>query len=119
MQEQVPFAVALGIGALLAGTGLAVALLTRRAADGRLRRNALAGIRTRATLSSDEAWRTGHAAARGLSDAAGVVFVLSGLAVVAVRDAAGFAVVALVGAVLGTVLLLVAAWRAGRAVRSG
>jgi hypothetical protein len=41
-----------------------VAAIDRRAADGRLGRNAVAGIRTRATLRSDAAWRAGHAAAR-------------------------------------------------------
>ena len=37
--------------------------LARLAADGRLRLNDVAGIRTRSTKSSDAAWRAGHAAA--------------------------------------------------------
>src|SRR4051794_2175573 len=35
------------------------------AADGRLPRNHMAGIRTRATLRSDEAWSVAHTTAKG------------------------------------------------------
>ncbi|MCP4223694.1 MAG: SdpI family protein [Actinomycetia bacterium] len=36
--------------------------IARRAATGRLDRNGLAGIRTQATLASDQAWEVGHKA---------------------------------------------------------
>ena len=88
---------------------------SRRAADGRLRRNGVAGIRTRATLRSDAAWQAGHVAARGLSDASGAVFALSGLAALVLRAAALWAGAVLVGTVVATGLLLVAARRAGPA----
>ncbi|WP_186315317.1 SdpI family protein [Curtobacterium sp. BH-2-1-1] len=45
------------------GGAVLVMWLTWRAANGQLGRNDLAGIRTRVTMSSDEAWRTGHRAA--------------------------------------------------------
>lgn len=52
------FALALEVGA-----AVLVIWLTRRAANGSLARNDLAGVRTRITLSSDAAWRAGHRAA--------------------------------------------------------
>lgn len=112
-----PAAVALLLGLLMTGCGAAVSLVGRRAADGRLRRNAVAGIRIGATMRSDAAWRAGHAAARGASDVSGAVFVLTGLVGVAVRSAPWFAGVLLVGAHLGLAALLVGVRRAVVAAR--
>ena len=116
--ELVPLVPRLGIGLLLLLSGVAVAAVNRRAADGRLRRNALAGIRTRATLASDAAWVAGHVAARPLSDASAAVFAATGLLAALASRAALFAGVVLVGTVGATVLLLLAARSAGRAARS-
>lgn len=115
MDEQVPPAAALLVGALMLLTGAAVSGLARRAADGRLRRNGVAGIRTPATLRSDDAWQAGHEAARGLSDASGALFALSGLAALVLRPAPLWAGAVLVGTVVATELLLGAARRAGAA----
>ena len=52
------------VGVLLVGSGVLVITIAERAADGRLGANGWAGIRTRATRSSDEAWRLAHQAAR-------------------------------------------------------
>jgi hypothetical protein len=41
----------------------ACVFVTRQAAEGSINRNATAGIRTRYTQASDEAWTAGHAAA--------------------------------------------------------
>lgn len=94
--------------------------LTRRAADGRLGLNDLAGIRTRATKSSDEAWRVGHAAALPvLAPAVPVAVVVVVLAVAAQVLAGGmwgFAVGA-AGFVAEMVILLRSAWVADRAAR--
>lgn len=49
--------------ALEIGGAVLVVWLTWRAATGQLGRNDLAGVRTRVTMSSDDAWRTGHRAA--------------------------------------------------------
>ena len=103
---------------VLVGAGLLVASVTRRAADGRLPRNVLAGLRTTATLRSDEAWRAGHAAARSASDAAGAVFALSGVGALLLRSAPAFAAVVLGGTLGVLVLSVVAARRAGRAARA-
>ena len=49
--------------ALEMGVAILVTWLTWRAANGALGRNGLAGVRTRVTMSSDEAWQAGHRAA--------------------------------------------------------
>lgn len=55
--EVIPFLAGLGIITLTAQ------LLVGSMRSGSLRRNAVVGLRTSATLVSDEAWLTGHAAA--------------------------------------------------------
>jgi hypothetical protein len=115
VEERVPVAAALLVGILCLVTGAAVSVLNRRAADGRLGRNGVAGIRTPATMRSDAAWRAGHAAARGLSDVAAAVFALTGLAALVARDARWFAGAVLVGMTCGAAVLLVGARRAGSA----
>lgn len=47
-------------GITLVVAGRVVISVARRTADGRLGRNGLAGIRTKATRSSDEAWHAAH-----------------------------------------------------------
>ena len=114
-----PLAVALLLGRLMVGAGAVVSGVNRRAADGRLGRNAVAGIRIASTMRSDAAWRAGHAAAQGPTDASAAVFAATGLVAVLVRDAPWFAGVLLVGAHVGLGLLLVGVRRsvvaAGRA----
>lgn len=65
-QETVSWTAALGltvaVGLCMVVAGIAVIVISKRAADGRLGKNRLAGIRTRATLSSDEAWEAAHQA---------------------------------------------------------
>lgn len=116
--EEVPLAARIGVGLLLLLTGIAVAAVNRRAADGRLRRNALAGIRTGSTLASDGAWLAGHKAARPMSDVAGAAFALTGVAVALATRADALVAAALIGSGVGTVLLLVATRQAGRAARA-
>ena len=60
---------------LIADTGLAIiyAIFAVAARFGRPRRNPVAGVRTPATLSSDEAWRAGHRAAQPWFAAGAVV----------------------------------------------
>lgn len=48
------------IALVMLGTGLLLAWMARAAAAGRLKRNALAGIRTPSTMVSDEAWLAAH-----------------------------------------------------------
>ncbi|EYR62207.1 hypothetical protein N866_10720 [Actinotalea ferrariae CF5-4] len=119
-------------GVLLAGAVLlvvgavAVREVNRAAADGRLGPNRGAGFRTRATLSSPQAWQAGHQAGRTVTDVAGLVgAVLAAVAavVILVGGPPGLVLAAflasaaalLTGALVGGVL----AHRAARAVREG
>ena len=49
-----------GLGLLMVVSGIFVIRLARRAANGELERNGWAGIRTKATRASDEAWLVAH-----------------------------------------------------------
>ncbi|PZE64039.1 SdpI family protein [Curtobacterium sp. MCBD17_021] len=62
--------------ALEIGGAVLVTWLTWRAANGTLGRNDLAGVRTRVTMSSDDAWRTGHRAALRPTLISGAITVL-------------------------------------------
>jgi uncharacterized membrane protein len=110
---------------LLAGV---LQLVRTATASGRLERNGLVGIRTRATRRSDAAWDAGHLAAGPWLLAAAVTGCTAGLAALALAAAAAATArsgaVALVVALLGNgaVLVLVAAAartadRAARAVQ--
>lgn len=57
------WAIMLGTSLLLIGCAVLVIGIARRTADGRLGTNGWAGIRTKTTMSSDEAWLKAHQAA--------------------------------------------------------
>lgn len=107
------FALTLEIGA-----AVLVIWLTWKAANGSLPRNDLAGVRTRVTMSSDEAWRVGHRAALRPTVVAGILTVLWSLASIGLAPLRNpvsvlvAAAVLLVGALLSTPV-------AHRAVRRG
>lgn len=67
MESDLSWAVAavitLPVTAIMIFSGLFAKGLAERAADGRVGRNRLAGLRTPATLASDEAWSAGQQAA--------------------------------------------------------
>jgi hypothetical protein len=97
-------------------------VLAQLAGSGAIQRNATIGIRTRATLSSDGAWKAGHAAARGPALFAVVVLVVAGIAAFLVPAPSGWTGL---GGVAYTVLLMgfvvwlvVAADRAARGADS-
>jgi hypothetical protein len=112
VDEEVPMLAAVGLALLVGSSGVLVAVLSRRAADGRLGRNAYAGVRTASTMRSDAAWRAGHAAAVPLSDSAAVVFVISAFVALVMRQGNAFPLVLIGGSVVGTALLLLAARKA-------
>ncbi|SEF01134.1 SdpI family protein [Ruania alba] len=100
-------------GLLVVATGLLLVVLARRAAHGRIRRNPIAGIRTAATMASDEAWLAAHRAGESLTALGGWVFVATG-AVTTAGTRLGAAEVAWPAAVLiGGVLLALCAVVAG------
>ena len=101
----------------------ATAEVGRRAVAGTLPRNRLAGIRTRATLADDVAWRTAHRAGGPWLHRAGLAGLTVGLAAVPValvgseRAAAAVVVLAalvlVVGSVAAGVVGVAAAQRGG------
>lgn len=92
------------IAALMAAAGAAIIWTARAGASGRLRRNNWAGIRTRATLASDDAWLAAHQAARRPTEAGGWIAVVAGLAIMVLPAQTEIAIV--VGALGGSVLML-------------
>ncbi len=112
-------AVVLGVlmivsGGLLVGVGWA-------AATGRLRRNWFAGIRTTASMSSDEAWDACHRAGGRLMAAGGVASAVCGLPLLLrPSNAVGlaFVIVGLVAVLVMTIWAGVVGNRAAKAVMS-
>ena len=106
--------------ASLVGLSLLLGWISHASVHGGLDRNGLIGIRTRATMASDEAWRAGHRAAAssvgaaawtsGVAGLAGGVLAVAGSELAVALVAAGYA--ALIG------FTVVAAVRAGRAARA-
>lgn len=82
----------------------------------RLPRNGLAGVRTRSTMRSDEAFRVANKVAAPLSGAGGAVMILGGaLAVVLPRHVAPGSLFG--GVVIGAVLCVIGAMQGVRACR--
>lgn len=109
----IPLAAGLACLALLLGS------LVGAAAGGSLPRNAMVGIRTRATKASDAAWSAGHRAAAPVlkaSVAVAVVFAVVTLAAGTLSDDWAFAV-GMTGMAATVALLLVATARANSAAR--
>ncbi|MFC3849672.1 SdpI family protein [Corynebacterium hansenii] len=72
--------VSLVMFAVMAGAGLSLMWIARSAASGKLKRNTVAGIRTRKTMASEEAWRAAHVRAKTPTLVAGIVSLLGGVA---------------------------------------
>lgn len=88
---------------------LLAAVLTELAARGKVKRNALAGIRTRATRSSDAAWAAAHRAALGTIWIGFVVSAVAGVGALVTDGAVALScavAVALILAVTVTVSLV-------------
>lgn len=98
--------------------GLALMRIGRRATQGTLGRNAIAGIRTRATMRSDAAWEAGHRAGGGLMIPAGALFVVAGLALLT-RPSNSVGTTITMGVTVGVlVVAVVSTRRANRAARA-
>ena len=110
---------AIVLGFVLVVAGAVVWIIAVRTADGRIGPNPLAGIRTRATMSSPEAWRAAHQAGLGPTRLGGGCSILAGVALVAWRpgDGATSAVV-LVSAAAVLAFVLYGAWLGQRAAKS-
>ena len=106
--------------ASLVSLGLLLGWAARASRTGTLERNALVGIRTRATMASDKAWHTGHRAAAPMLGAAAWASVVTGLlgTVTAVTGSWIAAVAVSVGYGALLVMLGLATAHAGRAARA-
>lgn len=101
------------VAAALVIGGIAQLIVTSRAASGRLGRNRFAGIRTRATMLTDDNWLEAHKAARSYGMRSGQAFLASGLVVPVARVGQ---LLALAGVGFGIVCLYLSTRAAVRAV---
>ena len=85
----VVFGLMVGIGLLVVLSGVLVIRIARRAANGDLERNRWAGIRTKATTASDEAWLVAHRVGLAKSVLAGRLLAGSGVMAAALGLAIG------------------------------
>lgn len=105
------------LAVVMIASGILALWLSRATASGRVRRNQIAGIRTRATLASDAAWLAAHRRAQPLTAAAGWCAIAAGSVALVPVPMPAVVVAVLVGAIAMIVLTLCAAAVGGRAAR--
>ena len=98
--------------------GIALMVLGLMARSGRLTRQMVVGLRTQATLASDEAWRAGNQAAAGWVIGAGVVLLAGGTAVMLIESEEVGGVVALIAVAIMLIPLVIGYRRGQAAARS-
>jgi SdpI/YfhL protein family len=77
----------ISVGVLIVLTGLLMIWLSVRMQRGRLSRNSIAGVRTRSTMRSEDAFRIANKAAAPFTAAGGVFFMAGGVATAILRPA--------------------------------
>lgn len=108
------------LGLVLLVAGVVLLFIGRKQKAGTLKRNWLAGLRTRETMRSDAAWYAAHEATAGLVTAAGVAQVLAGAAVLVVQPTGDGAIAALVlGGAAVTLGLVLGAGVRGHRIAAG
>lgn len=103
--------------AMVAG-GIALIVLGALARAGRLTRQSVVGLRTEATMASDEAWRAAHETGASWVIGAGVVLLVGGLAVMLTASETMGGLVALVVVALMLIPLAIGFQRGQAAARS-
>lgn len=76
-----PLKVRIVLSIVMAASGLLVMWMAQAAASGQLKRNDIAGIRTPSTMASDVAWLAAHIRSKRATMTAGILSLVSGLAV--------------------------------------
>jgi uncharacterized membrane protein len=99
--------------AMMAG-GIALIVLGAIARAGKLNRQSVVGLRTKATLASDEAWKAAHEASATWVIAAGAVLLAGGVLVMLTDSETTGDVIALIATAL-MLIPLVIAFRRGQA----
>ena len=94
------------LAVVMVASGCLMVWMAVAAASGRLKRNAIAGIRTSVTMASDEAWLAAHIRAKQATIWGGIAGVIAGLGALLPVPSAGLAAIVLAGcaAMLGFVL---------------
>jgi hypothetical protein len=106
------------VGVLFLVVGLAAAVAAVMAANGSLPRNRIVGMRTRATLASDAAWRAAHRASAWSVAAAGAISTALGLyLLVAQPSRSTKAAVAIAASAALLVLVVIGGVQADRVAR--
>ena len=86
--DSVSFALALFLGVVMIGSGVLIAVVNNRAADGRIGVNTVAGIRTKQTMASEEAWQAAHQAAKPWNQFGALMSIVTGFVVIGLSSSA-------------------------------
>ncbi len=105
------------VAVLLIVGGVLVGWLGWLGRNGRLTRNAWAGIRTRTTMQSDGTWTAAHRAGGGWIIVGGIVMIATGVAMLLTDDDTTASIVALVGTFGLFVLVLIGGWLGQQAAK--
>lgn len=103
---------------VMAGSGLLLIWMARATASGRLKRNAIAGIRIPSTMASEEAWLAAHIRAKRATMIAGISSVATGFLALLPVPAPVLAAVVLVGCGMMLGFVLYGARVGGRAAKT-
>jgi uncharacterized membrane protein len=103
--------------ALVVG-GIALIVVGAMARAGRLTRQAVVGLRTKASLASDEAWNAAHRAGASWVIGSGVVLLVGGFAALLTESETTADVVALVAVALMLIPMTIGFQRGQAAARS-
>ena len=105
-------------GIALTVGGVALVVLGANARAGKLTRQSAAGLRTKATLASDGAWKAAHEAAANWVIGGGAILFVGGVLVVLIDSETTGDVVALIATALMLIPLLIAFRRGQAAAQS-
>ena len=103
---------------VMTAAGVLLIWVAHAAASGRIKRNPIAGIRTAATMESDQAWLAAHVRAKPATVRAGIAAIVSGLAALPPLPTPVSAAVVVVGCAVMLAFVLHGARIGSRAARN-